>query len=185
MRATLAAARAASPACAARGGPRGPCIANPRLDGDSMSPCADGLSTGIMLGAYGVLRAQMARRLGHSLPAAEEGGSWQPPPHRKQLQSWYSDHYPSYHFPSYDEGAWPARRPPPPPSESAPAPTAAPPRATPKDAGFIKPLPFLTAIEWSSTPRGAVPGVGAVQVHGARDGGGARTPAPGNTNTET
>ena len=141
----------------------------------------NGLSTGIMLGAYGVLRAQMARRFGLSQPAAVEGGSWQPPPHRKQLQSYYSDHFPSYHFPSYDEGAWPARRPPPPPSESAPPPTAAPPRPPPKDAGFIKPLPFLTAIEWSSTPRGTVPGVGAVQVHGARGGGVARTAAPGST----
>ena len=141
----------------------------------------NGLSTGIMLGAYGVLRAQMARRFGLSQPAAVEGGSWQHPPHRKQLQSYYSDHFPSYHFPSYDEGAWPARRPPPPPSESAPPPTAAPPRPPPKDAGFIKPLPFLTAIEWSSTPRGTVPGVGAVQVHGARGGGVARTAAPGST----
>ena len=110
----------------------------------------NGLSTGIMLGCYGVLRANMARRLGHGSAADDadsSGWNYQPSaaPPRPGLRAWYTE---NDERAPYDEGAWPAV-PVPPPAPPAGPPTAdgTPPAVVRRDPGFIRPLPWLSAIE--------------------------------------
>ena len=97
-----------------------------------------GLSTGIMLGTYGVMRAQAAHKLGLVADgppsAARTATAARRVPADARLQSWYT--------PCYGEGAWPGVRSMPSPPNAADAP---PPTPTAKSGhasqGFIPPLP--------------------------------------------
>lgn len=125
----------------------------------------NGLSTGILLGTYGVLRAQMAQRLGHGSPAATEGSGaygYEPATHqRARLQTWYTEEERNQALSStlYNEGAWPATPPATlPPAADVPATSANTDASAPlpigRDQGFIRPLPWLNAIEsWSASNR--------------------------------
>jgi hypothetical protein len=108
----------------------------------------NGLSSGIMLGCYGVMRAQLARRLGHGGADEEASAGWaslHPPSKGPRIQSWASEGVaPPIPFPLQPDGAWPVRRSLPDDGAAQPAQPAAP----PKDDGFIKPFPWLSASYW-------------------------------------
>ena len=113
-----------------------------------------GLATGIMMGTYGVMRGQLARKLGW-LPSeeptlertwADQAGPMLPVagghPHggdpaargsysRMRLQPWPSENA------AYDEGVWPAAAE---PYGPLPPPSAATQKKQPQDHGFIRPL---------------------------------------------
>ena len=90
-----------------------------------------GLAAGIMLGCYGTLRAQAARRLGY-LPApdsdsVEMDDGWRQPLRNRRLQM-HPTHGSPWGPSAYDEGAWPTTSP-------EPSPTAA---AAPSSSGWIR-----------------------------------------------